>query len=59
MERQSKETKHLVAMTFDDIRRVPLGNEPIRVGNEIVGRIKSGSQGFTIGKVIGYGYLPI
>ena len=46
-------------MTFDDIRRVPLGNEPIRVGGEIVGRVKSGGQGFTIGKAIGYAYLPI
>jgi len=56
---QGNETKKLVAMTFDDIRRVPLGNEPIRIGNEIVGRVKSGGQGFTIGKAIGYGYLPI
>jgi 4-methylaminobutanoate oxidase (formaldehyde-forming) len=56
---QGKETKKLVALHFDDIRRVPLGNEPIRIGDDIVGRIKSGGQGFTIGKAIGYGYLPI
>ncbi|MHB1130391.1 MAG: glycine cleavage T C-terminal barrel domain-containing protein [Ilumatobacteraceae bacterium] len=56
---QGKETTRLVALHFDDIRRVPLGNEPIRVGDDIVGRVKSGGQGFTIGKAIGYGYLPI
>jgi 4-methylaminobutanoate oxidase (formaldehyde-forming) len=56
---QGKESKKLVALQFDDIRRVPLGNEPIRIGDDIVGRIKSGGQGFTIGKAIGYGYLPI
>jgi 4-methylaminobutanoate oxidase (formaldehyde-forming) len=56
---QGKETTRLLALHFDDIRRVPLGNEPIRIGNEIVGRVKSGGQGFTIGKAIGYGYLPI
>ncbi|MEK7292457.1 MAG: aminomethyltransferase family protein, partial [Actinomycetota bacterium] len=56
---QGKETKKLVALHFDDIRRVPLGNEPIRIGDEIVGRVKSGGQGFTLGKSIGYGYLPI
>ena len=56
---QGKETARLVALHFGDIRRVPLGNEPIRIGDEIVGRVKSGGQGFTIGKAIGYGYLPI
>lgn len=56
---QGKETMRLAALHFDDIRRVPLGNEPIRIGDEIVGRVKSGGQGFTIGKSIGYGYLPI
>ncbi|MHB1130248.1 MAG: GcvT family protein [Ilumatobacteraceae bacterium] len=56
---QGKETKKLVALHFDDIRRVPLGNEPIRIGDDIVGRVKSGGQGFTIGKAIGYGYLPV
>lgn len=43
----------------ESVRRVPLGNKPIRIGNEIVGRVKSGGQGLTIGKAIGYGYLPI
>ncbi|MEO8363038.1 MAG: FAD-dependent oxidoreductase [Ilumatobacteraceae bacterium] len=56
---KDNQSRRLVALTFDDIRRVPLGNEPIRIGNEIVGRVKSGGQGFTIGKAIGYAYLPI
>ena len=47
------------AFTFDDIRQVPIGSEPIRIGNEVVGRIKSGGQGYSIGKAIGYAYLPI
>ncbi len=51
-------TRKLVAIVFDDIRQVPLGNEPIRIENKIVGRIKSGGQGYTINKAIGYGYLP-
>ncbi|MFM8447669.1 MAG: glycine cleavage T C-terminal barrel domain-containing protein [Candidatus Nanopelagicaceae bacterium] len=48
-----------MAITFDDIRQVPIGSEPIRVGNEIVGRIKSGGQGYSIQKAIGYAYIPI
>ena len=49
----------LVALTFDDITQVPFGKEPIRKGEKIVGQIKSGGQGFTINKAIGYAYLPI
>ena len=52
-------TRKLVAITLDDIRDVPLGNEPIRVAGSVVGRVKSGGQGYSIGKAIGYAYLPI
>ena len=51
-------SRALVAITFDDLKRTPLGNEPIRVNGEIIGRIKSGGQGYTIRKGIGYAYLP-
>jgi 4-methylaminobutanoate oxidase (formaldehyde-forming) len=53
-----KQTRKLVAMTFDDIRQVPLGNEPVRINGSVVGRVKSGGQGYTINKAIGYAYLP-
>ena len=46
-------------MTFDDIRQVPLGNEPVRINGSVVGRVKSGGQGYTINKAIGYAYLPL
>ena len=52
-------SRKLVAITFDDIRDVPLGNEPIRIGGSVVGRVKSGGQGYSIGKAIGYAYLPL
>ena len=51
-------SRALVAITFDDLKRTPLGNEPIRVNGEIIGRIKSGGQGYTLQKGIGYAYLP-
>jgi len=51
--------RKLVLILFDDIRQVPLGNEPIRLGNEIIGRVKSGGQGYTINKAIAYAYVPI
>jgi 4-methylaminobutanoate oxidase (formaldehyde-forming) len=55
----AKQTRKLVAMTFDDIRQVPLGNEPVRINGSVVGRVKSGGQGYTINKAIGYAYLPL
>jgi 4-methylaminobutanoate oxidase (formaldehyde-forming) len=55
----AKQTRKLVALTFDDIRQVPLGNEPVRINGNVVGRVKSGGQGYTINKAIGYAYLPM
>lgn len=51
--------RKLVVITFDDIRQVPLGSEPIKVGEKVIGRIKSGGQGYTINKAIGYAYIPV
>jgi 4-methylaminobutanoate oxidase (formaldehyde-forming) len=38
---------------------VALGNEPIRVGGAVLGRVTSGGYGFTVGASIAYGYLPV
>ena len=35
-----------------------LGNEPVRVGGEIVGRVTSGGYGYTVERSIAYAYLP-
>ena len=35
-----------------------LGNEPIRIGQQVVGRVTSGGYGYTVGASIAYGYLP-
>jgi 4-methylaminobutanoate oxidase (formaldehyde-forming) len=51
-------TRKLTALTFDDIKDVAMGNEPIFVNNSVVGRVKSAGQGYTIKKAIAYAYLP-
>jgi 4-methylaminobutanoate oxidase (formaldehyde-forming) len=56
---KENQKRKLVAITFDDITSVPFGSEPIRIDNKIVGRIKSGGQGYTINKAIAFAYLPI
>ncbi|HTQ67387.1 MAG TPA: FAD-dependent oxidoreductase [Solirubrobacteraceae bacterium] len=39
-------------------RSVALGNEPVRVHGEIVGRVTSGGYGYTVERSIAYAYLP-
>jgi glycine cleavage system aminomethyltransferase T len=48
----------LRCLTLDDPRRVALGNEPVQVGGEIVGRVTTGGYGYTIARSIAYAYLP-
>ena len=48
----------LCCLTLEDGRRVALGNEPVRVGGEIVGRVTTGGYGYTVGRSIAYAYLP-
>ena len=43
---------------LDDPRAVALGNEPVRVGGAIVGRVTSGGYGYTVARSIAYAYLP-
>ena len=48
----------LCCITLADPRSVALGNEPVRVGGEIVGRVTTGGYGYTIGSSIAYAYVP-
>jgi 4-methylaminobutanoate oxidase (formaldehyde-forming) len=37
---------------------VCLGNEPVQVDGEVVGRVTSGGYGFAVERSIAYAYLP-
>ena len=37
------------ASTLDDPRAIALGSEPVRVGDDLVGRVTSGGYGYTVG----------
>jgi glycine cleavage system aminomethyltransferase T/glycine/D-amino acid oxidase-like deaminating enzyme len=50
--------KRLRCLVLDDPRSVALGNEPVRVQGEIVGRVTTGGYGYTVGRSIAYAYLP-
>ncbi|HEY0278460.1 MAG TPA: FAD-dependent oxidoreductase [Solirubrobacterales bacterium] len=48
----------LACIVLDDPRRVALGNEPVRVDADVVGRVTSGGYGYSVERSIAYAYLP-
>jgi 4-methylaminobutanoate oxidase (formaldehyde-forming) len=50
--------RRLCCLVLGDPRSVALGNEPVRAGGEVCGRVTSGGYGYTVGASIAYAYLP-
>ncbi len=50
--------KKLACLVLDDPLAGALGNEPVRVAGEVVGRVTSGGYGFAVERSIAYVYLP-
>jgi 4-methylaminobutanoate oxidase (formaldehyde-forming) len=50
--------RRLRCLVLDDPRSVALGNEPVRIGGDVVGRVTSGGYGYTVERSIAYAYLP-
>ena len=50
--------RRLCCVVLSDPRSVALGNEPVRAGGEICGRVTSGGYGYTLEASIAYAYLP-
>ena len=48
----------LRCLTLGDRRAIALGSEPVRVRDELVGRVTSGGYGYTVERSIAYAYLP-
>jgi glycine cleavage system aminomethyltransferase T/glycine/D-amino acid oxidase-like deaminating enzyme len=53
-----KPGRRLRCLVLGDPRSVALGNEPVRLDGEIVGRVTSGGYGYTVQRSIAYAYLP-
>ena len=49
----------LVPMVFDDPRTVVMGKEPVWAGGRVVGNVTSANYGYSVGRGIVYGYLPV
>jgi glycine cleavage system aminomethyltransferase T/glycine/D-amino acid oxidase-like deaminating enzyme len=54
----SEPRRRLRCLLLSDPRAVALGNEPVRVDGEIIGRVTSGGYGYTVERSIAYAYLP-
>jgi 4-methylaminobutanoate oxidase (formaldehyde-forming) len=48
----------LCCLTLEDPLSIALGNEPVRIGGEVRGRVTTGGYGYTVGRSIAYAYLP-
>ncbi len=52
-------TRKLACMTLDDPSAVVLGKEPIRSDGRVVSYATSAGYGYSVGRCIVYGYLPV
>jgi glycine cleavage system aminomethyltransferase T/glycine/D-amino acid oxidase-like deaminating enzyme len=50
--------RRLRCLVLEDPRSVALGNEPVRVGEDVRGRVTSGGYGYAVKRSIAYAYLP-
>jgi 4-methylaminobutanoate oxidase (formaldehyde-forming) len=50
--------RRLACLTLADPLAVALGGEPVRAGDQVVGRVTSGGYGYTVERSIAYAYLP-
>jgi glycine cleavage system aminomethyltransferase T/glycine/D-amino acid oxidase-like deaminating enzyme len=56
--RAARPRVRLRCIVLHDPRSVALGNEPVAIGGEILGRVTSGGYGYTVERSIAYAYLP-
>lgn len=52
-------TQKLCCLTLADPNTVTFGSEPIRFDDKVAGWVTSGGYGYSVGKSIAYGYLPV
>jgi glycine cleavage system aminomethyltransferase T/glycine/D-amino acid oxidase-like deaminating enzyme len=56
--REHGPSRRLCCLTLEDPRSVALGNEPVRIGDAVVGRVTTGGYGYSVARSIAYAYLP-
>ena len=56
--REREPRKRLACIVLEDARSVALGNEPVRIRGDILGRVTTGGYGYSIERSVAYAYLP-
>jgi heterotetrameric sarcosine oxidase gamma subunit len=56
---KDERTRKLVCLTIDDDTVILMGKEPISDGDTILGYVTSANYGYSVGKSIAYGYVPL
>jgi 4-methylaminobutanoate oxidase (formaldehyde-forming) len=51
--------RKLCCLTLAEPTAIAIGNEPVRIKDEVVGWVTSGGYGYSIGKSAAYSYLPM
>jgi 4-methylaminobutanoate oxidase (formaldehyde-forming) len=57
--KESGVSRRLCCLTLADPHATALGSEPVRVGEDVVGRVTSGGYGYTVAASIAYAHLPV
>ncbi len=57
--REKGVARRLCCLTMSDPNQVVLGKEPILDGERVLGYVTSANVGYTVGRSIAYGYLPL
>ncbi|MDP9271657.1 MAG: FAD-dependent oxidoreductase [Chloroflexota bacterium] len=56
--KEEPQRQRLACLVLDDPLSVALGNEPVRIDGEVVGRVTSGGYGYSVERSIAYALLP-
>ena len=56
--REAPPARKLACLVLTEPRAVALSSEPVRIEDEIVGRVTSGGFGYTVERSIAYAYVP-
>ena len=57
-QREAGPERRLRCVVLDEPRSIAFGDEPVRIGDDVLGRVTSGGYGHRVGSSIAFAYLP-
>ncbi len=57
-QREAGPRRRLRCLVLDEPRSIAFGDEPVRIGDEVLGRVTSGGFGHRVSRSIAFAYLP-